>query len=81
MFRKMMFALATVAALGTTGMTGAEARGLHGAFHGGAFHGGAFHGGYGGYGGYRGGGWGWVPYRRRVRSRPAGCRPLWRLRL
>ena len=50
MFRKMLLALATVAALGT--FPGAEARGFgRGGFHGG-FHGGGFHGGY------RGGGWG-----------------------
>jgi hypothetical protein len=52
MFRKMMLALATVAAIGTVAIPSAEARGFGGGgFHGG-FHGGGFHGGY------RGGGWG-----------------------
>jgi hypothetical protein len=46
MLRKMMFALATVAALGTVTIPGAEARG----FGGGDFHGGGFHGGWGGWG-------------------------------
>lgn len=45
MLRKMMFALATVAALGTATIPGAEARG----FGGGGFHGG-YHGGWGGWG-------------------------------
>jgi hypothetical protein len=52
MFRKMLIALAIVAALGTAAVPSAEARGFGGgSFHGG-FHGGGFHGGY------RGGGWG-----------------------
>jgi hypothetical protein len=47
MFRKVVLALTTVAALVTVGVPNAEARG---------FGGGGFHGGF--HGGYRGGGWG-----------------------
>jgi hypothetical protein len=45
MLRKIIIAVAAVAALGAVSLAPASAKGFGGGFHGGHFHGGHFHGG------------------------------------